>query len=276
MKFRLIAFAAVAALLLWNSRNSAGIALANGGFAGTWCGSSMSAYTITDSPRLMVKQGDSAESYAHYTGSQIVAERWAQTGTLSSDGSRITWGDGNAWVRTTAGAQHCGSFAKAATAPAANTNPWRMISWSDETKRRLSPIDVYHGLAAVKRDGTWVSGCVSFENEGSVAAKEIRFEFLLESQNGEVVERVPFDRTGTFSPNVEIHGYGSLADLLNRAGNRAHLDNCWGRRAAGEDEIARFLRVAQYTYRIEHIEFTDGTAWPSEQGTPAPSPSPSL
>src|SRR5579871_6209796 len=81
-------------LVAWYSDTPA---LASSGFLGTWCGWSMRAYTINDFPRLQVKQGVFTETDAHYSGAQFVAEHWGQTGTLSSDGSKIVWSDGNVW-----------------------------------------------------------------------------------------------------------------------------------------------------------------------------------
>ncbi len=106
MRFGLIAVAAAAALFSWFSWHSDSSALANSGFLGTWCRSGSSIIpqqpdTITDSPRLIIKSPNHGDSYAHYSGSQLVAERWAQTATLSSDANKITWTSGEVWVRCT-------------------------------------------------------------------------------------------------------------------------------------------------------------------------------
>ena len=117
MKFYSIALAAAAAFFLGASTTtdaqtpshtggawpSASVARANGGFLGSWCQRwSTRPATITDSPTLKLTDWMGSSSNAHYSGShQIVAERWAQTGTLSAAADKITWTDGNVWVRTT-------------------------------------------------------------------------------------------------------------------------------------------------------------------------------
>ncbi|HVR47864.1 MAG TPA: hypothetical protein VMT95_14625 [Candidatus Binatia bacterium] len=79
-------------------------ALANSGFLGTWCRSGSSIIpqepiTITDSPRLIIKDPKYGDTYARIVSSTLVAERWAQTATLSYNGDKITWPSGEVWTR---------------------------------------------------------------------------------------------------------------------------------------------------------------------------------
>ena len=113
----LILCVAAAAFFLWASQYGHSTALAGGGFAGTWCSPyNTQPYTITDSPKLIVTDWTGPQD-AHYSGSQLVADRWHETATLSPDGKKITWNNGKIWVRTTAGAQRCGSVATATPQP---------------------------------------------------------------------------------------------------------------------------------------------------------------
>ena len=124
------------------------------------------------------------------------------------------------------------------------------------------------GWAAVKDTGTWVTGCFSFKNTSSLTATRIRFTMLLENRTGDVVMKLPFDREGTFSSNIDIRGYGSLSDLFDRSGHRGQADNCWGKRVDDENEIAELKRVHYFNYNVKRVEFSDGTAW-QEKPEPA-------
>jgi hypothetical protein len=124
------------------------------------------------------------------------------------------------------------------------------------------------GWAAVKDTGTWVTGCFSFKNTSTLTVTRIRFTMLLENRTGDVAMKVPFDREGTFSSNIDIRGYGSLSDLFDRSGHRGKVDNCWGKRVDDENEIAELKRVHYFNYNVRRVEFSDGTAW-QEKAEPA-------
>jgi hypothetical protein len=251
--------------------NLSGVWLANGS-PGARCSIEQNGASLT----LRNQQGRSASGTI--VGSMKVSTDWGSggghiTGTFSANLRRIDWSNGSFWLRES------GNFAPsyisvtgaATVAPVATPNPWRTIEWSSDTKRRASPLDLFQGFASVKRNGTWVTGCVSFENTSSVVAKDIRFEFLLKNRDGDVVYRVPFHRKGEFSPNVEIHGYGNLEEMLKRVGHHGNIDNCWGEQVDSEADIARLSQVRSYTYIVQSIEFADGSKWPSE---PAATPTP--
>jgi hypothetical protein len=119
MRFCITALLAAAVFFLWTSWYSNSTAVASSGFTGSWCGNSRNAYMITDFPQFVVKQGISVVTSAHYAlnGAQLVAERWGQTATLSSDRNKLHWSDGSVWTRAIYGTQYCATFGSAA-APA--------------------------------------------------------------------------------------------------------------------------------------------------------------
>lgn len=284
MKIRLTNFIAASMVILGISAPIRAETVPNLG--GVWYanGSPAARCSIVQSgASLTLKNQEGRTASGTVSGSGTLSTDWGFggghiTGTISSDLRRINWSNGSFWTRESANftPTHISVTAAAAVAkPAATPNPWRYIEWSSDTKRRTSPLDVFHGFAAVKRDGTWVTGCFSFENTSRVVAKEIRFTFLLENRNGEIVDKVPFVRKGTFSPNVEIHGYGNLSEMLNRVGHRDYIDNCWANKDGSEEAILRLSRVQYYTYRIERIDFADGTEWPQHnEPTTAPAAPP--
>lgn len=249
--------------------NLSGVWLANGSFTAR-CSIQQNGASIT------LRNQDGRSASGTVSGSTLSTD-WGSaggriSGTISADLRRIHWSNGTFWVRESGNfsPSYISVTGASVVTPVATPNPWRTIQWSNDTKRRASPLDLFQGFAAVRRNGTWVTGCISFENTSSVVAKAIRFQFLLENRNGEIIHQVPFDRKGEFSPNVEIHGYGNLEEMLKRVGHHGYIDNCWGERADTDAEIARLLQVHYYTYRVERIEFADGTEWPPKE--PAPSP----
>jgi hypothetical protein len=267
MKFFHIAFVAAVSFLLWASSDNSRPALASSGFIGTWCpsGSAIHPYTIIDFPRLMIKRGLFEESSAHYSGSQLVAERWGQTGTLTSGGGKIVWSDGNYWVRTNNGAEGCGIFARATATP----KPYRYLKWASDVGPR-PPIGYVDTWAAIMNNGTMVYACVSFKNENSVAATRVRFTFPLTSGNGQLIDTAKLDRKGEFSPNVEIHGWNDLAAWWGGQGHRGYYDNCVRWQPDTEEERKAYMYIRHYSVHTERMDFADGTTWPSAAESPSP------
>lgn len=195
-----------------------------------------------------------------FNGGQII-------GHISGDLRTITWNNGTYWTRGSGG----GSGSAAVTATP-TPYPWRYIGWSSEKIER-SPIHVVSGWAAVKLDGMWVTGCVSFKNTSSMVAKAIRFEFPLENHNEHVEMTVNLNRNGTFSPDIGIYGYDSLDEVFKRPGHHDYIKNCWGEKFDTSHDIAKVSKVRYFTYRVARIEFADGTEWP-EPTLAAPTPTP--
>ena len=87
-------------------------------------------------------------------------------------------------------------------------------------------IDIVGGWAAVKRDATAAVVCVSFKNVAAVAATHVVFKFSSREPRGRGLGDLELDRRGTFSPGVNIHGWGSLSDWQGGMGHRGYNDNC--------------------------------------------------
>lgn len=280
MKLALTSIAAAVVLVLGAASPTRAYTVAN--LSGVWLANGSPAARCSiqqNGASLNLRNQEGRSASGTIEGSSRLSTDWGSagghiTGTFTANLRRIDWSNGSFWLRES------GNFAPsyisvttaAAAAPVATPNPWRTIQWSSDTKRRASPLDLFQGFAAVKRNGTWVTGCVSFENTSSVVAKDIRFEFLFQNRDGKVVYRVPFHRKGEFSPNVEIHGYGNLEEMLKRVGHHGYIDNCWGEQVDSDAEIARLSQVHYYTYRVERIEFADGTEWPPREPATTPTP----
>lgn len=264
-----VALAATAALFSLTSWiGGGGVALANRGFLGTWCGSSQQAYTIVDFPRLVVKQGAFDQTYAHYSGSQFVAERWAQTGTLSSDANKIVWSDGNAWVRTTNGAQWCGLMAQTVARAATPAPPdYRYLTGAHTGDAPIEYVGYWTTINDTTKRGYT---CLSFKNASSVTATRVLFVFTLADGGKRPVDSGEIDRKGTFSPNVEIHGWHSHAAWANGQGRRDYTQNCMSWRPDNHAQALEYPYLRYFYVRVERIDYADGTAWTAPAGSPSP------
>jgi hypothetical protein len=179
------------------------------------------------------------------------------TGRISGDLRTITWSNGTYWTRS----YRPGSVATPQPTP--TPNPYRTIHFAPASaEAQHSPIDIFNGWAAVRRDGGASIVCFSFKNTGTVAAKRIRFEFALSNNAGQVVETLSLDRQGTFSPNIEIHGWHSLGEWQSGMGHSGYRDNCTGLTANNEETRVHLVHAHYASYRIESVEFADGTTWP--------------
>lgn len=151
----------------------------------------------------------------------------------------------------------CGAFDSTPSPsprPTATPNPYRSIEFASPTlnSKPQEGIAIVGGWAAVKRDATAAVVCVSFKNEGSVAATRVLFKFHLMNREGVDLGDLTLDRRGTFAPGVNIHGWGSLADWQSGMGNRGYNDNC----TTLSGGIARMplLSVRYVTYRVTHVD----------------------
>ena len=181
--------------------------------------------------------------WGYFGGSHI-------TGAISPDLRRITWSNGTYWTR------------ESAPQPTPTPNPYRELRFvTANLAPARGPIAVFGGWAAVKRDGKAAVVCVSFKNVQQVAATRVVIDFPLESRSGETVETLHLDRRGTFSPDVDIRGWGGLASWQSGLGHRGYADNC----ATQSSGIAALSLMHAHlaSYRIERVEFADGSVWPS-------------
>jgi hypothetical protein len=121
-------------------------------------------------------------------------------------------------------------------------------------------VQVTRGFAAVRRDGTQIVTCISFKNVTGKTMRRIQFEFPIFAHNGGEVGTMQLDRNGEFSSDVGIEGWQSLGDWQSGMGHRGYGDNCAQLKrnmAAGP-----LLRASSVSYRVVHVEFTDGTTSP--------------
>jgi hypothetical protein len=270
MKFYLFAFSVVAASSLWTLFAGNGAALASNGFTGSWCGNSRYAYMITDFPRNAIKQGMSEVTSVHYkfNGAQLVADRWGQTGTLGASGNKIHWSDGSVWERAIYGTQYCATFGSAA-APAPS---YRNLTFISSTVPHPAPIGYVNVWTAMSNSSNVGHTCVSFKNERDVTATRVLFALSLRDHNGEIVDTGKIDRKGTFSPNVEIHGWHSIEEYSTGQGPRSYSDNCARWTPDNQAQAAAYPRVRSYTAYAERVEYADGATWTTSEGLSTPAP----
>ena len=157
--------------------------------------------------------------------------------------------------------------------PTATPNPWRDLKLASMTLGGSSPskIAILGGFAAAKRDGTTLIACVSFQNNASVAAKHVVFEFDLLDAGGNTLGKLTLDRTGVFSPGIGIMSFQSFKDWQQLTGgpvNRGYNDNCV--RLNNGVAAVPILTARYATYRVTRVEHSDGSVWPSAAASPSP------
>lgn len=145
--------------------------------------------------------------------------------------------------------------------PSPTPNPYRTIELASPTLggKPQGKIELLGGWAAVKRDGKAAVVCVSFKNRAAVAATRVVFEFSIVGRSDATVGTLELDRSGTFSPGIDINGWSSLADWQSGLGHRGYNDNC---KVINSGVAASPLLSARYvTYAITRVEYADGTSW---------------
>ena len=104
--------------------------------------------------------------------------------------------------------------------PKPTPNPYRTLKFGTATLAAgaTGNIELVDGWVAVRRDGRGWHACVSFKNHDSRTASSVLFEFPLMDRNGEVLEKLRFDRRGTFSTGVTF-----AAGRASKAGRAARI-----------------------------------------------------
>jgi hypothetical protein len=240
VRFALIAIAAAAGFFSWFSWHSNSTALASSGFLGTWCRSGSSLIpqqpiTITDSPRLIIKDPKYGDTYARIVSSTLVAERWAQTATLSFNGDKITWPSGETWVR-------CASASIAEATP--KPERLRIQSYIVRNYKSL-PIHIYLVGLHNADTGRYYNQCVSFRNVSTKVATSVDLSFVVETYSGTVEADFGVVDRGTFTPPVDI------------------ADHCW-HGPLWSDRVVRLM--AREVITVKRVTFKDETSW--EPGMP--------
>lgn len=180
------------------------------------------------------------------------ASRTTITGRISNDLMTIRWSNGTYWTR--------GGPAPQPTA-SPTPNPYREIRLASQTlgNSAQGKIALLGGWAAVKRDGRAAVVCVSFKNEAAVAATRVVFRFTILGRSGNDLGTLEFDRSGTFSPGVDINGWQSLKDWQGGVGHRGYADNC----KVLDSGVAALplLSAHTVTYEIRRVDYADGSSW---------------
>lgn len=261
MKASLIALAVVGTLASWNPTPSRAGTLPD--ISGTWFanGDSFKRCRIEQSgSSLTLRNEDGWTATGSFVNPSEITTTWGSfgsrttiTGRISGDLMMIRWSNGTYWTRA-------GGRPQPTASP--TPNPYRRIELASRTleNRPQGKIALLGGWAAVKRDGRGAVVCVSFKNEAAVAATRVVFQFAIVGRSGDELGTLELDRTGTFSPGIEINGWPSLADWQGGVGHRGYGDNC---KVLNSGLAALPLLSAHAaTYEVRRVEYADGTSWP--------------
>jgi|SRR5579862_2710853 len=224
--------------------------------SGTWYanGDSSKRCQISQSGNsITLTNEDGARATGSFADPSTLTTRWPYPpytirGTISSDLRTIRWNNNTYWSRR--------------WVPTPAPNPYRLLPFAaNNLSQAHGPIKVLDGWGAVKLDGKGAVACVSFKNESAVVATRVLFAFPLTNKRGRVLETLELDRRGTFSPNIDIRGWDTLDSYRGGVGHRGYGDNC----AVRQSNVAAMslLNAHFFTYRIERVEFSDGTVWPA-------------
>ncbi len=178
--------------------------------------------------------------------------RTTVVGRISGDLQTIRWSNSTYWTRG-------GSRPEPTASP--TPNPYREIRLASQTleNKPQGKIAFMGGWAAVKRDGHGAIVCVSFKNDAAVAATRIFFRFTVLGRSGNELGNLELDRSGTFSPGVDINGWKSLSEWQGGVGHRGYGDNC--KVLNGNVAALPLLSAHTVTYEVTRVEYADGSNW---------------
>jgi len=155
-------------------------------------------------------------------------------------------------------------------APKPTPNPWRNIPLASNSLDAAprGNIQILGGFAAIKKDGTATIVCVSFKNLDTRVADRIVFTFPLLDGNGDNLGTLTLDRSGEFSPNVDIDSFNSMETW--QAGGigptRAMMDGCIQRNLP--TAALPLLQARTAGYRVAAVHYVDGSSWPARSAPP--------
>jgi hypothetical protein len=144
----------------------------------------------------------------------------------------------------------------------ATPNPYRLLGFASPSLNDTPQghIQITGGFAAARNDGTSAVVCVSFRNLSPKTATRIEIDFPLQGAGGRTLATLHLDRSGEFSPNVDINGWSSLTDWQSGVGHKGFNDNCTSvNRNVAANPI---LHAASATYEVTRVEYRNGTVWP--------------
>ena len=259
MKLWLVALTAVSTLSLWAPAPVHAGTLPD--ISGTWyaggdrgkrCRIEQSGVSLT------LRNEDGWTATGSFVNPSEITTTWGSfgsrttiSGRISGDLGTIRWSNGTYWTR--------GGGSEPAASP--TPNPYREIPLASQSleSKPQGRIALLGGWAAVKRDGQGAVVCVSFKNEAAVAATRVVFQFTILGRSGNELGNLELDRSGTFSPGVEINGWQSLRDWQGGVGHRGYGDNC--KVFSGTVAALPLLSAHTVTYQLSRVEFSDGTSW---------------
>lgn len=157
----------------------------------------------------------------------------------------------------------------AAPAATPTPNPWREVPIASsvlggDTQRGIKIISAF---AAAKKDGTAFIACFSFRNVAPKTAKEIDFSIPLYAPGAQSVGTLTLARAGTFSPNIDIHGYGSFLDWQKGSfGPASRSDNCVNK-SYGTPQLP-LLELQYASYAVNGVIYEDGTSRSPQSQSP--------
>ena len=259
MKPWLIAFAVLSVLSSWPPVASRAGTLPD--VSGTWYanGDRAKRCRIEQSGlSLTLRNEDGWTATGRFVNPSEISTTWGTfgsttiTGRISGDLQTIRWSNGTYWSRG-------GGRPEPTASP--TPNPYREIRLASPTleNKPSGKIALLRGWAAVKRDGRGAVVCLSFKNEAAVAATRVVFRFTILNRSGEELGKLELDRTGTFSPGVDINGWGSLSEWQGGVGHRGYGDNC--KVLTSNVAALPLLSAHTATYEVTRVEYDNGTSW---------------
>jgi hypothetical protein len=173
-------------------------------------------------------------------------------GRISGDLQTIRWSNSTYWTRG-------GGRPEPTASP--TPNPYREIRLASQTleNKPEGEIAVIGGWAAVKRDGHGAIVCVSFKNEAAIVATRVVFRFTILGRSNNELGNLEFDRSGTFSPGIDINGWRSLSEWQSGVGHRGYGNNC--KLLSGNVAALPLLSAHAVTYEVRRVQYADGTNW---------------
>ena len=123
-------------------------------------------------------------------------------------------------------------------------------------------IQILGGFTAIKKDGTAANTCVSFKNVDPRVADRVLIEFPLLNPDGQEMGKLVLDRSGEFSPNIDIKSFDSFKQWSTPGSvgpTGAFLAGCV-RRDLGTAALP-LLQAQTSGYRVMRVDYKDGTSW---------------
>lgn len=225
--------------------------------SGTWYSGgdhSKRCYIEQSGTSVTLRNEDGQRATGRFVDPSTLETNWGYArvrGAISTDLQTIRWSNSTFWTRA-------GSESPRATP---SPNPYREIRLASPTleNRSQGKIAILGGWAAVKRDGHGAVICVSFKNEATLAATRVVFQFSIFGRSDAALDELEFDRTGTFSPGIDIRGWDSLSSWQSGMGHHGYNENC---KVINSSVAALSLLSARsITYKVTRVEYADGNSW---------------